>query len=77
MKAAKLDPRAENDRVLRAFLGTPSVAGTAASFWKSYRNALVALDSTDDTVRLRLLETVPTAPSTLDLWLGVLSACGA
>ncbi|GAA2985485.1 hypothetical protein GCM10010483_32280 [Actinokineospora diospyrosa] len=76
-KAAKLDVHAEDERVLREVLGTSSIARAAASFWKSYRDALVALAKNDPEIRARLLAFVPQQTSTLDLWLGILTASGA
>ncbi|GLW91025.1 hypothetical protein [Actinokineospora globicatena] len=76
-KAAKLDLRVEDERVLREVVQAASVARAAAGFWKSYRDALVALAKNDPAVRARFLAFVPQQKSTLDLWLGVLTECGA
>ncbi|WP_372440364.1 hypothetical protein [Actinokineospora baliensis] len=76
-KAAKLDVRAEDERVLREVLGTSSIARAAAGFWKSYRDPLVSLAQNDPEIRARLLAFVPQQTSTLDLWLDILTAGGA
>jgi len=76
-RAAGRDAAAEDERLLRAVLDSPSIGHAGAAFWKSYRDSLVALAKRDEAVRARLLAFVPAAASTLDTWFGILGACGA
>ncbi len=76
-KVAKLDVAAEDERLLRAILDSPAVSRAGVGFWKSYRDALIALATRDTEVRHLLLTFVPASASALDTWLGVLTACGA
>ncbi|MBM7773698.1 hypothetical protein JOD54_003902 [Actinokineospora baliensis] len=77
VKAAALDPRAEDESVLRAILDTTAVARAAAGFWKSYRDALITLTRNDSAVRDRLLVLVPRRHGTFDPWLDIVTAGGA
>ena len=76
-KVAKLDVAAEDERLLRAILDSPSVSRAGVSFWKSYRDALISLATRDTEIRHLLLTFVPAATASLDTWIGVLEACGA
>ncbi|EWC62242.1 hypothetical protein UO65_2421 [Actinokineospora spheciospongiae] len=79
-RAAGRDVAAEDERLLRAILDSPAIKGAGAAFWKSHRDTLVAMATADARVRSQLLAFVPSAASarpTLDLWLDLLSACGA
>ncbi|GAA2976896.1 hypothetical protein [Actinokineospora diospyrosa] len=77
VKAAKLDARVEDEQVLRAILDTSAVAHAAAGFWKSYRDALIALAETDPEARSRLLVLVPRRHGTLEPWLDIITTGGA
>jgi hypothetical protein len=76
-KAAKRDLRAEDTRLLRAVLDSSAISRAGVGFWKIYRDSLVALATDDVEVRGRLLAFVPDADAALDLWLDILTACGA
>lgn len=76
-KAAKRDLATEDERLLRAVLDTSAIDGANAAFWKSYRVSLVGLAGRDDAVRDQLLRFVPSSVAALDIWLDILTACGA
>ncbi|HEX6347226.1 hypothetical protein [Umezawaea sp.] len=76
-KVAKLDVAAEDERLLRAVLDSSAITRAGVGFWKSYREALIALATRDTEVRHLLLTFVPASAAALDTWLGVLEACGA
>ncbi|ROP34850.1 hypothetical protein [Saccharothrix texasensis] len=76
-KAAKRDLGTEDQRLLRAILDSSAISRAGGAFWKSYRASLVALAKGDAEVRGRLLAFVPDSESVLDLWLDILTACGA
>jgi hypothetical protein len=76
-KVAKLDVAAEDERLLRAILDSSAVSRAGVSFWKSYRDALVALATRDTEVRHQLLTFVPNSTAALDTWLDILGSCGA
>jgi len=76
-KVAKLDVAAEDERLLRAVLDSTAVSRAGVSFWKSYRDALVALATRDTEVRHQLLTFVPNSAAALDTWLDILGSCGA
>ncbi|MER5265400.1 hypothetical protein ABTZ99_25300 [Actinosynnema sp. NPDC002837] len=76
-KAAKRDLVAEDQRLLRAILDGSAISRAGGAFWKSYRASLVALATDDAEVRGRLLSFVPDSATVLDLWLDILTSCGA
>ncbi|SER95731.1 hypothetical protein [Actinokineospora terrae] len=76
-KAAKLDARTEDERVLRDVLQAASISRATGGFWKSYRDALITLAKGDIAVRARLLAFVPQQKSTVDQWIDLLTECGA
>lgn len=76
-KAAKRDLRAEDAKLLHAVLDSSAISRAGAAFWKAYRDSLVALATDDVEVRARLLSFVPDTAGALDLWLDILTACGA
>ncbi|MEO6091102.1 MAG: hypothetical protein ABIQ18_49160 [Umezawaea sp.] len=76
-KVAKLDVAAEDERLLRAVLDSSAISRAGVSFWKSYRDALVALATRDSEVRHQLLTFVPNSTAALDPWLDILGSCGA
>ncbi|MBB5953621.1 hypothetical protein FHS29_000191 [Saccharothrix tamanrassetensis] len=76
-KAAKRNVKAEDERLLRAVLDSSAISRAGVAFWKSYRDALVALATRDDEVRARLLAFLPASASVLDTWFEILDACGA
>ncbi|PSL51744.1 hypothetical protein B0I31_11857 [Saccharothrix carnea] len=76
-KAAKRDLAAEDRRLLRAILDSSAISRAGGAFWKSYRGSLVALAKDDAAVRGRLLSFVPDSDTVLDLWLEILTDCGA
>ncbi|WP_433273847.1 hypothetical protein ACQPZF_20145 [Actinosynnema sp. CS-041913] len=76
-RVAKRDVKAEDERLLRAVLDSSAISRAGVAFWKSYRDALVALATRDEEVRGRLLSFVPASVSVLDTWFEILTACGA
>ncbi|MCA9494198.1 MAG: hypothetical protein KC621_29925, partial [Myxococcales bacterium] len=88
VKAAKLDAKAEEQRLLRELLSASSLKRAPASFWNEYRNALVALGMSDPAVRSKLLDLFPNGGKARwawnrdesgfsDTWMGVLADAGA
>ncbi|WP_447007790.1 hypothetical protein ACRAKI_15540 [Saccharothrix isguenensis] len=76
-KGARRDLRAEDARLLRGVLDSSAISRAGTAFWKAYRDSLVALATDDAEVRGRLLSFVPDADGALDVWLDILTACGA
>ncbi|MEU5692861.1 hypothetical protein [Actinosynnema sp. NPDC020468] len=76
-KAAKRDLRTEDERLLAAVLDSSSINRATASFWKFYRDSLVALAKKSEEVRVRLLSFVPSSVNALDTWVEILRDCGA
>ncbi|GAA3865888.1 hypothetical protein GCM10022243_35000 [Saccharothrix violaceirubra] len=76
-KAAKRDLAVEDERVLRAVLGSSTLSRTGIGFWKSYRDALVKITAADVEVRRSLLTFVPASVTRSDDWLRLLEDTGA
>ncbi|MFI6901498.1 hypothetical protein ACIBKY_09560 [Nonomuraea sp. NPDC050394] len=70
-KAAKLDPAAEDERLIATLLGAPAVKRARPPFWKAYRATLLAQP------RQTLLEVFPTADGVDEWWLELLRESGA
>ncbi|WP_327092918.1 hypothetical protein OIE66_20425 [Nonomuraea sp. NBC_01738] len=70
-KAAGLDVRAEDERLVATLLSVPSTRTARLPFWKEYRDALAAQPPE------LLREVFPTAEGVDEWWLGLLEETGA
>ncbi|MGY3678132.1 hypothetical protein [Streptomyces sp. TE33382] len=84
VKAAGLDREAAERDLVSDLIGSPGVVRAPASFWTTYRSALIALAQRDAAVRARLLGFFPETFSESDRdtdgesgWLALLAEAGA
>ncbi|MFD3533226.1 hypothetical protein [Streptomyces sp. NPDC058664] len=84
VKAAGLDREAAERELVADLIGSPGVVRAPASFWATYRSALIALARRDAAVRARLLGFFPETFSEGDQdtdgepgWLALLAESGA
>ncbi|WP_165956084.1 hypothetical protein, partial [Streptomyces hainanensis] len=77
IKAAGLDPAAEERELLAELLGSPAIVRAPRSFWTGYREALAALGRERLDIRRRLLDILPSSLAAEDggdeLWLRLLA----
>ncbi|MBR7831810.1 hypothetical protein KDL01_00975 [Actinospica durhamensis] len=81
-KAAKLDPSAAEQDLLRELLVCPAITRSSGNFWSTYRDAIGALGRAEPAVRGLLLNMTPVLAGTTELrgdllWLSILAAAGA
>jgi hypothetical protein len=82
-KAAKLDPDAEDARLVADIVGSPALSKAAGEFWRAYQPAIVAFGKRSAAARGALLNLFPTGSGSgsgaeLDeLWLEMLEQTGA
>ncbi|GAB2925730.1 hypothetical protein [Streptomyces mayteni] len=81
IRAAGLDPAAEERELLAELLGSPAIVRAPRSFWTGYREALAALGRERPEIRRRLLEILPSSLAAEDggdeLWLRLLAEAQA
>ncbi|AOS64594.1 hypothetical protein [Actinoalloteichus hymeniacidonis] len=79
-KAAKRDLAAEDERLLRGVLDSPSITQASLAFWRSYRSSLITLARRDESIRRQLLAVFPATAGVhevIELWLEILTESGA
>ena len=79
MKAAKLAPAEEEERVLLEIIEAPSLRKAPAEFWKQYEKPLIKIAQDNESIRGALLALIPDLGSceAYQRWLLMLEKCGA
>src|SRR5262249_1322388 len=80
-KAAKLDPDAEDAKLVEEIIESPALAKAAGEFWRAYEEPIVALAKQKPAARAALLNLFPTGTTYNadldDAWLDLLEKSGA
>jgi hypothetical protein len=80
-KAAKLDPDAEDGKLIAEIIESPALAKAAGEFWRAYQVPLVAIGKSSPAARGVLLDLFPTGSGDRgeidDAWLDLIEQTGA